>query len=99
MIVMFDLPVVTREERKLASGFRLALKDLGFEMTQFSVYLRFCVSPHQVQTLAERVEEALPADGKVNILFFTDHQYERIRSYHRGRAMPSKKAPEQFDLF
>jgi CRISPR-associated protein Cas2 len=35
----------------------------------------------------------------VNILFFTDKQYERIISF-RGRAKdPAKKAPDQYLLF
>ena len=31
VLVMFDLPVETPEERKVASGFRNDLLDLGFE--------------------------------------------------------------------
>ena len=42
MIVMFDLPVVLKEERKAATAFRNSLLDMGFEMSQFSVYARFC---------------------------------------------------------
>lgn len=99
MIVMFDLPVGTRQERKAATGFRLALLDLGFEMAQFSVYMRFCVSQTQSATLAARVEEALPDDGKVNILAVTDKQYERIVSYFGGARQRGKLTPSQFELF
>ena len=42
MVVMFDLPVVEKAERKAATDFRNTLLDLGFEMSQFSVYMRFC---------------------------------------------------------
>jgi CRISPR-associated protein Cas2 len=42
MIVMFDLPVTTSAERKIATQFRNHLLDNGFEMSQFSVYFRFC---------------------------------------------------------
>lgn len=45
MVVMFDLPVVEKAERKAATEFRNALLDMGFEMSQFSVYMRFCTGP------------------------------------------------------
>ena len=47
---MFDLPVVEKVERKAATYFRNALLDMGFEMSQFSVYMRFCSSQGQVDT-------------------------------------------------
>ena len=100
---MFDLPVVEKAERKAATDFRNTLLDLGFEMAQFSVYMRFCTSQGQTETLAKRIEGALPEGGKVNILFFTDKQYERVLTFYgRSKQPPAKapaKAPEQFDLF
>ena len=99
MTVMFDLPVVEKAEQKAANRFRNALLDMGFEMAQFSVYMRFCTSQAQVDTYAKRVESALPEGGKVNILTMTDKQYERIVTF-RGRARQEPgKAPDQFDLF
>jgi CRISPR-associated protein Cas2 len=99
MIVMFDLPVVEKAERKAATQFRNSLLDMGFEMSQFSVYMRFCTSPIQVETYCKRVEVALPQGGKVNILQFTDKQYERIVSFHGKAKQPANKTPDQFDLF
>ena len=99
MIVMFDLPVITKAERRAAGNFRKALLDMGFEMSQLSVYMRFCTGPAQVDTYCKRVEGALPAGGKVNILQFTDKQYERIVSYHGKLRQPAMKAPDQFALF
>lgn len=98
-MVMFDLPVVEKAERKAATEFRNTLLDLGFEMAQFSVYMRFCSSQMQIETYSKRVESALPEGGKVNILQFTDKQYERIITF-RGKARhPANKTPDQFNLF
>lgn len=97
--VMFDLPVVEKAERKAATEFRNALLDMGFEMSQLSVYMRFCTSPAQVDTYCKKVETALPEGGKVNILQFTDRQYERIVSFHGKAKQPANKTPDQFDLF
>lgn len=99
MMVMFDLPVTTKAERKAATQFRNGLLDLGFQMSQFSVYLRFCTSQAQVDTLCRAVECALPVGGQVNILQFTDKQYERAIIYRGRRQQPAPKAPDQFDLF
>jgi CRISPR-associated protein Cas2 len=99
MVVMFDLPVVEKAERKAATDFRNTLLELGFEMSQFSVYMRFCTSAAQVETYSKRVEAALPEGGKVNILQFTDKQYERIVSFRDKAKQPAKKSPDQFDLF
>lgn len=97
--VMFDLPVVEKAERKAATGFRKALLDMGFEMAQFSVYMRFCTSQGQIDTFCKRVEDVLPEGGRVNILTFTDKQYERIISYLGKAKQPLKKSPDQYELF
>lgn len=96
---MFDLPVVEKAERKAATDFRKTLLDQGFEMAQFSVYMRFCTSQAQIDTYTKRVEEALPEGGNVNILTFTDKQYERIISFHGKAKQPPNKTPDQFHLF
>lgn len=99
IVVMFDLPVVEKVERKAATDFRNALLDMGFEMSQFSVYMRFCSSQSQVDTYCTQVERSLPTGGKVNILQFTDKQYERIITFRGKAKQPCKKSPDQYDLF
>jgi CRISPR-associated protein Cas2 len=99
IVVMFDLPVVEKSERKAATAFRNGLLDMGFEMAQFSVYMRFCTSQSQIDTYCRRVEDNLPLGGKVNILQFTDKQYERIITYRGKDKQAPNKSPDQFDLF
>ncbi len=99
IVVMFDLPVVEKAERKAATDFRNTLLDMGFEMSQFSVYMRFCTGQSQIDTYCTLVEKALPAGGKVNILQFTDKQYERIITFRGKLKQPSLKSPDQYQLF
>lgn len=99
IVVMFDLPVAEKAERKAATDFRNTLLDMGFEMSQLSVYMRFCSSQGQVDTYCTQVEKRLPRGGKVNILQFTDKQYERIITFRGKTKQPSKKSPDQYDLF
>lgn len=99
MLVMFDLPVMEKKERKAATEFRNTLLDLGFEMSQFSVYTRYCTGPAQIQTYCRRIEKTLPPGGRVSIIQFTDKQYERIISFNGKRRKEPEKIPEQFQLF
>lgn len=99
MLVMFDLPVIEKAERKAATDFRNSLLDMGFQMSQFSVYLRFCTSQAQIDTLCKSVESRLPSGGKVHILQFTDKQYERTITYHGHSRQATQMPPDQFDLF
>ncbi len=99
MFVMFDLPVMEKSERKAASDFRNKLLDNGFEMAQFSVYMRFCSSSAQADALTKKIEAALPEGGNVSILQFTDKQYERITTFKGRSKLARKKSPDQYDLF
>lgn len=99
MMVLFDLPVGTKKERKAATKFRASLLDLGFEMSQFSVYLRFCSGKEHAERLTRDVERAVPTTGKVHIVYFTDKQYENIVCFDGRKREPSRRNPEQFALF
>ena len=99
LIVLFDLPVTTKNQRKAATKFRLNLLDLGFEMSQYSVYLKFCAGKEKAESLERRVEEAMPAVGKVHIVQITDKQYENIRTYRGRKREPGLRNPNQLALF
>lgn len=99
VMVLFDLPVLEKTERKAATAFRNFLLDLGFEMAQFSVYVRFTSGKEAVETLTRKVEKALPPSGKVDILQFTDKQYENIVSFKGRDRREQRKNPGQLVLF
>ena len=99
MFVLFDLPVGTKKERKAATRFRHTLLDFGFEMSQFSVYLKFTSGKEQAEALERRVEAAMPSSGKVHVVQITDKQYENIRTYRGRKREPSPKNPNQLALF
>jgi CRISPR-associated endoribonuclease Cas2 len=99
MMVLFDLPVGTKKERKAATRFRNFLLDQGFEMSQFSVYLRYCSGKEQAESLTRIVEKDVPATGKVHIAYFTDKQYENIVCLDGRKREPGRKNPEQYVLF
>ncbi|NUN12039.1 MAG: CRISPR-associated endonuclease Cas2 [Myxococcales bacterium] len=98
MMVLFDLPVKTADERKKATEFRQFLLDCGFEMAQLSVYVRFCSGKDQSDTFVKQIRPAIPVRGKVHILFFTDKQYEMSLMFNGKKKKESPKKPEQLVL-
>ncbi|MDX9802071.1 MAG: CRISPR-associated endonuclease Cas2 [Spirochaetia bacterium] len=99
MMVMFDLPVLTSDEVKEANKFRNFLKDMGFEMAQLSVYVRFVGAKEKTEKYIRAVKENLPHGGKVDILFFTDKQFENIISFDSREKQTGKKKPEAYIQF
>ena len=99
MMVLFDLPVLTKRERKDAADFRKFLLDQGFEMCQLSVYMRFCAGKEQAQVHTRRIQSALPVSGNVQIVYFTDKQYENIVSFRGTAREATRKNPQQYTLF
>ena len=99
MMVMFALPVVTKPERKAATRFRHFLLDQGFEMAQYSVYMRFCAGKEQVEAHARRIQKNLPPRGSVHLLSFTDKQYENIMVFTGRRRGATPQNPDQLALF
>ena len=99
MIVLFDLPVVTSEERKKASLFRKALLDQGFHMSQYSVYYRLLPGKEAMEGYIKDIQAQLPPKGKVDILTITDKQYEGIVSFSGKTKEKNKQNPTQLLLF
>lgn len=99
VLVMSDLPVDTPEHIKAAHDFRHDLLDLGFERCQYSVYLRFVEGREQAGTMTRRVQSALPDNGRVYVLYFTDKQYAGIIRFENRKRRKSLKNPDQYELF
>ncbi len=86
LIVAFDLPIGTKVQRKAATDFREWLKDDGYQMLQFSVYARACVTFARQETHIERVKKNLPQEGRVRVIFVTRAQWERSVVIHGAPA-------------
>ena len=99
ILVMFDLPVTTREQSRADTKFREFLLDEGYEMSQFSIYARFCSGKEQYETYVRRIGANLPEKGDVHILGFTDRQYENIIRFSGQSRKRQRKNPGQLALF
>jgi len=99
IFVMFDLPVGTKKQMRDATKFREFLLDEGFEMSQFSVYARFCNGKDSYESYLKRIEANLPEKGDIHVLSFTDRQYEGIVRFASQRRKKPRKNPDQLALF
>lgn len=98
LFVSFDLPTLTKEDRRFASGFRKKLLDLGFTMFQLSMYSYYLTSKSIAESIADRIRKEVPPNGQVSIFFITDKQFGMIRNYYGGKKV-SLESPEQGLLF
>jgi CRISPR-associated protein Cas2 len=104
LMAMFDLPVMTHEERKVASRFRNDLLDSGFLMIQYSVYARPCVNFEQLSKHLRNVQGLVPAAGNVRLLFITDEQWSKSvtvigPNYEQGKRAKDPKVPGQVEFW
>jgi len=97
--VIFDLPVRNKNQRRAASKFREVLLDSGFEMFQYSVYMRVCADKQHAEKLKNIVRFSVPLYGKVSILTFTDKQFEKMEHFFYEKEAESTLSSYQLDLF
>lgn len=79
MLVFFDLPVVTRAERRAYSQFRRFLLNDGFDMIQFSVYGRILNGNDAQDKHLKRLIANLPPEGSVRLLTVTEKQFASMQ--------------------
>jgi len=99
VIVLFDLPTETKAARKQYSMFRKQLLNDGFNMMQYSVYMRHSSSDENAQVHVNRVKSSLPDDGEVRIIKITDKQFAKIQVFYGKKRKPTEKTPDQLSFF
>lgn len=78
VIVFFDLPTETTEDKRNDRQFRKALIENGFLMMQESVYCRLLPTTSAESTAVEAVRRSRPPKGLVQVLSITEKQFARM---------------------
>lgn len=78
MILMFDMPTETANERKLYRKFRKFLIDEGFIMHQFSVYSKILLNGSAKSAMITRLKGHAPKCGLITLLTVTEKQFSRM---------------------
>ena len=99
VLVFFDLPTETKKERKIYAKFRKEIMANGFNMIQFSIYLRHCASRENADVHIERVKKILPAKGHVGIMCITDKQFGMMEIFRGKDLVDAPETVQQLELF
>lgn len=78
MILMFDMPTETVEERKAYRKFRKFLLSEGFIMHQFSIYSKLLLNNSANKAMTDRLQANNPKKGNVTLLTVTEKQFARM---------------------
>jgi len=79
ILVMFDLPVDTKEKRKQYTNFHKFLINDGYIMMQYSVYSRVTLNHDDMKKHIQRLIRNLPKYGSVRVLELTEKQYNSMK--------------------
>lgn len=78
MIVFFDLPTETLEDRRNYRKFRKALIKNGFIMMQESVYCKLLTTPSVEKSVKNLIQKNKPEKGIVQTLLVTEKQFSKM---------------------
>lgn len=79
LLVFFDLPVKTKEEKQLTNTFKRHLLNDGFYMIQFSIYGRLCNTLENAEQHENRISAVVPPKGSIRSMIVTEKQYNSMR--------------------
>ena len=99
LFVFFDLPTESKRDRKVASKFRKYLIEDGFNMFQFSIYIRCCPSKENAMVHIKRLKQQLPKYGKIGILRVTDKQFGMMELFYGQKEIAPDLPVQQLELF
>lgn len=78
ILVFFDLPTLTVENRRNYRRFRKCLVENGFLMMQESVYCKLMTTPSVEASVKNLIRKNKPDDGVVQILTVTEKQFSKM---------------------
>lgn len=99
VFVFFDLPVETKKDRKNYTRFRKKLIYDGFNMLQYSIYIRHSSSKENAIVHQNRVKAFLPPKGEVILFSLTDRQFGMMEFFKGESDAERPDTPQQLELF
>ena len=78
IIVFFDLPIETNEDKRNYRKFRKALIKDGFIMMQESVYTKLMTTPSVENSVKNMIHKNKPEKGIVQTLTVTEKQFSKM---------------------
>lgn len=86
LILFYDLPVVTENEKRIYTKFRKSLIKNGYIMIQYSVYAKIFNNRDVAVKHIAKLKNNLPEKGAIRIMLITEKQYCRMEILVGGRS-------------
>lgn len=78
LLVFFDLPTETNEDKRNYRKFHRTLIKNGFMMLQESVYCRMLITPTAEHAAMDLIRKNKPPAGSVQMLSVTEKQFSKM---------------------
>ncbi len=78
IIVFFDLPTLTKQDRRQYTKFRKYLIKNGFLMLQESVYCKLALNGTASDGMVRNIKLNKPTSGLVQVLTITEKQFSKM---------------------
>lgn len=98
-LVMYDLPITTREDAGAANRFTNLLADLGFVRVQYSVYARYTPTQSGGRSALNYIKAGIPPHGNVRVLCVTDIQWANSLKFIDKKTAKDGRKTESVDSF
>lgn len=90
ILVLFDLPMETKTQRKTYRELIKFLKSEGYIRIQFSVYAKICINFLATKTAIKRLEKIAPTEGNIRYMVITETQYLQIKNINEQYSLQEK---------
>lgn len=78
LIVFFDLPMVSKSEKRIYNKFRKWLIENGYVMIQYSIYVKLFNNRDSATKHLVTLKRYVPKQGQIRVMMITEKQYENI---------------------
>ena len=99
VFAMFDVPVITKQQRRRYTRLRQALIAAGFTKLQYSIYAKHVSSEEAARPIRSQIRSLVPSGGEVRLLSVTETQFGKMAIYQGKTKVTPEKPVEQLLFF
>lgn len=99
LMVMYDLPTRTKQQRRNAQVYREMILNEGFDMVQLSVYVKYIPNATGARPVYMALKNTVPADGLVRMIRLSDEQWAQQHRFFGLKTLKVEEKPDVLDIF
>ena len=91
LILMFDLPIVTKKQKRIYANFRKWLLQRGYLMLQYSIYVKIFANNDSLEQHKIVLKKNTPKEGQIRLITLTEKQFARMDIILGGKSNQEDK--------